>query len=305
MTFRACKKVIIVGLAMSALACGESDTQGTPVVSHAKSLTAAGAPQVEKTKTLSTLDESERKEFVRAVNVRISNIINSPTVFENLCAFSGAMAGLSYASVPGEAANAEGFCQDVTAECNQGAELAQKNFMKIEADVETFNCDVPVEAMLGCLEETSKVMEAFRDVANNLTCSDPKAGIQDLVSTLKRLSPNAKDCKDVQAACPQMVGTSGDVNTSVHEGPSVEAEIVTSPDSAPGLNPEIQASQDDAGQGDTPNSPDDASDNLFGGADDSSDDDDEWNPEDDGAFGGEGADEPDFGDDDFDDDDDF
>ena len=102
-----------------------------------------------------------------------------------------------------------------------------------------------------------------------------------------------------------MVGTSGDVNTSVHEGPSVEAEIVTSPDSAPGLNPEIPASQDDAGQGDTPISPDDASDNPFGGADDSSDDDDEWNPEDDGAFGGEGADEPDFGDDDFDDDDDF
>ena len=282
-------KLVICGLAAMATACNDSNgsSTSTPTISHGKSLTSSGAPSVDRSKMLSELTATERVEFVRAVETRVSGLLNNNRLYENMCNMSGAMAGLTQLASGESGASATNLCEEVTSGCREGMSNVPEGPIALEANPATFACDAPVNNVLGCLEESVRVMEGIRDVAGSMTCTSPKSSVERLVRTLQRLAPNRTDCENVQNACPNLqMGMSNSDESMSYE---VDIERPENPIETPDFDADngFDNGFDGADNG-----------NDFDGPDfDNGDNDDEWGTDE----GDEGDD--DFGSDDFEDDD--
>ena len=165
--------------------------------------------------------------------------------------------------------------------------MYQKDPFALEANPATFACDAPVNNVLGCLEESVRVMEGIRDVAGSMTCTSPKSSVERLVRTLQRLAPNRTDCENVQNACPNLqMGMSNSDESMSYE---VDTDLPENPIETPDFDTDNGFDNDFDGADDG---------NDFDGPDfDNGDNDDEWGTDE----GDEGDD--DFGSDDFEDDD--
>ena len=219
------KTLMVAGIAVTTLACNDSDRQDSPTISHGQSLTSSGAPDIQREKKLSELNQAERTEFMRAVEVRIKDVMVDDRVLNNMCSMSGAMAGIGYGISGQSASEVQNMCETVTSECRQGVARIPTGVLAIEPDAESFACDVPVDSMLGCLEESAKVMEAFRDAAGDISCSSPKSSLERFLRTLQRLAPNGKSCETLQRECPGFRTDSEETNASMPYDDDWDAQL--------------------------------------------------------------------------------
>ena len=149
----------------------------------------SGAPDIERGKAMSALTANERVEFVRAVETRMSGILTDTRIYSNMCRVSGAMAGLVHSASGENAEQTMNLCEDVTEGCSAGVSAMASAEIAINTNAETFNCEAGVNEVLGCLEESVRVMEGFRDAAGMISCTSPKSSLENLVRTIERLRP--------------------------------------------------------------------------------------------------------------------
>ncbi|MEE2786518.1 MAG: hypothetical protein VX589_04200 [Myxococcota bacterium] len=191
--------------AAGTIGCAESDTDNPSVISHGKSLTSAGAPPIEREKKLSDLTQRERELFVDAVGVRIGRLLKASDLYENMCNVAGVMSVTGLTAVGETAQAAKQMCAEITVQCRDGMSTLPDTPIEIDPSPATFACDVPVDSMLGCLEESARVLEGIRDTAGDLSCSSPSSALESFTRRLRRLAPNGAQCEKVMAACPSIV----------------------------------------------------------------------------------------------------
>ena len=183
---------------LTLVACGDGSTGNT------NSMSERGKAELPTEKTMSALSIAEQANFSEIVVDRISPILFNETFLTNMCSLTGAVAGMS--SLPSDA---QSVCEDTRGGCQQGVDALIENTEKLRRAAENmrvpnavFACNVNVDKVLGCLEESARVMEAIEEIGQQANCIDPQGSVENILNRMRRINPNREACEDMQRACP-------------------------------------------------------------------------------------------------------
>ena len=223
-------KSVLFGFAsLTLVACGDGST------GNANSMSERGTAELPVEKTMSALSITEQANFSEIVIERISPLMFNETFLTNMCSVTGAVAGMS--TLP---TDAQSVCEDVQGGCQQGVDVLIENTEKLRRAAENmrvpnavFACNVNVDKVLGCLEESARVMEAIEEIGQQANCIDPQGSVENLLNRMRRINPNREACEDMQRVCPALgeianpeaqadIRVSVTVDNSTHSGSAQE-----------------------------------------------------------------------------------